>query len=137
MTDQHESAPAQAARREQAILLRRVTALKERKADIEAQLEIAQEELDRSLGKGAYTFRRGGRAFQGTVVRGATETVDLEYWRTHSPEIYEQIIKPALDKDAFVRLYEAGAITDEEVKESVIIKPKKSYVLISPVKTEE
>ena len=139
MTDTDDGVPLRRAPRSIASKLRRLTHLKERKSAIENEIEVVQAELDAMLGSGPIAFPgRAGREFQATVVRGSTETVDLEYWRAHASEVYEQITKPVLDKEAFIRLYNAGRITDEEVKASVSSKPKKTYVLITPIsQTEE
>lgn len=139
MTETDDGVPLRRAPRSVAAKLRRLTHLKERKSAIENEIEVVQAELDRMLGKGPIAFPgRAGREFQATVVRGSTETVDLEYWRKADPEIFIQITKPVLDKDAFERLYKAGRISDKQVVDSVLSKPKKSYVLITPIsQTEE
>jgi hypothetical protein len=139
MTDTDDGVPLRRAPRSIASKLRRLTHLKERKSAIENEIEVVQAELDRMLGSGPIAFPgRAGREFQATVVRGSTETVDLEYWRKNDGDLFTLITKPVLDKEAFIRLYEAGRITDEQVKESVLSKPKKSYVLITPIsQTEE
>jgi hypothetical protein len=108
--------------------LARLESLKAMKKDAESEIEVLTMELDAILPKRSTFVSDDGIQFWATKVVGKTTRVDLEYFRTRAPEVFEAITKPALDTAALRRLLRARLIPAEHVRAGIEVTLNKPSV---------
>ena len=120
------------AERELTLDLQRLLELKRQKAEIEHEIEDLQSALTSVFDKAIFSVEN--RTFKATVMRSETFDVDLDVLKIKSPEMFDQVTKPALDKSAFNRVVTNGEIDAELVTQIITIKERKPWLSISEIK---